>query len=164
VLARTGAPSPFLAELTGEAPRLPPPSPNGSRRAGGNGGSGDGPDDRGRPGRAGARGRGRGTGGGRSADGAGDELDPPAAARFDALREWRRQQATEDGVPAYVVLHDRHLKGIARVDPRTLDELAACDGIGPTKLDRYGDAVLAVLTDLADRTASEQPSTDDDDP
>jgi superfamily II DNA helicase RecQ len=48
-------------------------------------------------------------------------------------------------VPAYVVLNDRHLDGIARRAPASLDELARCDGIGPTKLDRYGDEILAVL-------------------
>ncbi|MBA3287864.1 MAG: HRDC domain-containing protein, partial [Acidimicrobiia bacterium] len=54
-------------------------------------------------------------------------------------------RASADGVPAYVVLNDRHLRGIAMARPADVDELAACDGIGPAKLERYADEILAVL-------------------
>ncbi|MEZ5138826.1 MAG: ATP-dependent DNA helicase UvrD2 [Acidimicrobiales bacterium] len=73
------------------------------------------------------------------------ELWGPAAAAEAALRAWRTARAKDDGVPAYVVLNDAHLRGIALARPATAAELAACDGIGPTKLDRYGDDLLAVL-------------------
>ncbi|MDQ4018839.1 MAG: HRDC domain-containing protein, partial [Actinomycetota bacterium] len=62
-----------------------------------------------------------------------------------ALRRWRRERARVDGVPAYVVFHDRTLAEIVRRRPATRDELAAVVGIGPAKLDRYGDDVLAAL-------------------
>jgi superfamily II DNA helicase RecQ len=61
------------------------------------------------------------------------------------LRTWRTARAKADGVPPYIVLSDAHLRGIALVRPETAAELAACDGIGPTKLDRYGDDILAAL-------------------
>ncbi len=48
-------------------------------------------------------------------------------------------------MPAYVVLSDAHLRGIALARPTDAAGLAACDGIGPTKLDRYGDEILAEL-------------------
>jgi len=64
---------------------------------------------------------------------------------FAALREWRLQRAKADGVPAYVVFHDRTLGEIADRSPKTLDELAVISGVGPTKLDRYGRDVLAAL-------------------
>jgi len=48
-------------------------------------------------------------------------------------------------VPAYIVLNDKHLRGIAIARPSTPSELTACDGIGPAKLERYGDEILAVL-------------------
>lgn len=48
-------------------------------------------------------------------------------------------------MPAYVVLSDKHLDGIAARLPTTLDALRACPGIGPAKLDSYGDEILAVL-------------------
>jgi DNA helicase-2/ATP-dependent DNA helicase PcrA len=68
---------------------------------------------------------------------------------FDALRAWRRDRAKADGVPAYVVLHDTHLQGIAARMPATLAELSHCPGIGPMKLERYGDEIVAVIADLA---------------
>ncbi len=71
-----------------------------------------------------------------------------AADAAALLRSWRLARAKRDGVPAYVVLNDRHLLGIAAVLPTTVSELAACDGIGPTKLERYGDEILAVLEDV----------------
>jgi DNA helicase-2/ATP-dependent DNA helicase PcrA len=64
---------------------------------------------------------------------------------FGALREWRRERAKADGVPAYVVFHDRTLAEIADRAPSTLGELARIAGVGPTKLDRYGNDVLAAL-------------------
>jgi ATP-dependent DNA helicase UvrD/PcrA len=65
---------------------------------------------------------------------------------FGALREWRRRRASEDGVPAYVVFHDSTLASIAQRRPRSFNELAKISGVGPTKLDRYGDDVLEVVS------------------
>jgi superfamily II DNA helicase RecQ len=48
-------------------------------------------------------------------------------------------------VPAYVVLTDKDLVGIASAFPRSLAELARCRGIGPLRLERWGDEILAVL-------------------
>ena len=78
-------------------------------------------------------------------------LTPPAqlwgraAAAEAALRAWRTERMRADGVPAYVVVNDKHLRGIALARPTTPAELVACDGIGPAKLERYGDEILAVL-------------------
>jgi superfamily I DNA/RNA helicase len=152
ILARAGAPSAFLAELTGEAPHRPAETiasritDAGGRRRGG--------DSRTEPGSASGghdaadRLRQRRDRRGGAAGGAPVELDEAGTRRGNALREWRRKRAKDDGVPAYVVLHDRHLDGVAARAPATLDELAGCDGIGPTKLDRYGDDILAVLEAL----------------
>lgn len=62
-----------------------------------------------------------------------------------ALRKWRLERSRSDRVPAYVVLHDRTLSAIAARRPKTLRELAGIDGIGPTKLELYGDDILAVI-------------------
>jgi DNA helicase II / ATP-dependent DNA helicase PcrA len=64
---------------------------------------------------------------------------------FEALRAWRLRRATADGVPAYVVFHDRTLDEIARRRPGSTGELAAVPGVGPAKLERYAREVLAVL-------------------
>jgi DNA helicase-2/ATP-dependent DNA helicase PcrA len=63
----------------------------------------------------------------------------------EALRAWRRSAASAQGVPAYVVLNDRELVGIAERSPRSLPALASCPGIGSIRLERYGDEILAVL-------------------
>jgi ATP-dependent DNA helicase RecQ len=73
----------------------------------------------------------------------GPEIADPAG--FEALRAWRRAEAQEQGVPAYVIFHDRTLAEIAARRPSSLDSLAAIPGVGQSKLDRYGTAVLAVL-------------------
>ena len=67
-------------------------------------------------------------------------------ALFDRLREWRRKRAQADGVPAYVVFHDRTLAEIAERKPRDWADLAAVAGVGPAKLERYADEVLAVVS------------------
>jgi ATP-dependent DNA helicase UvrD/PcrA len=68
--------------------------------------------------------------------------DDPA---FAALRDWRLQRSRSDDVPAYVVFHNATLAEIAERGPSSLAELAAVPGVGPSKLERYGEEVLAVL-------------------
>ena len=64
---------------------------------------------------------------------------------FDALREARRALAAEAGVPAYVIFHDSTLREIAAARPTSLAELARVNGVGRTRLERYGDAMLAAV-------------------
>lgn len=64
---------------------------------------------------------------------------------FDRLKTWRMSRAKTDGVPAYVVFHDRTLEAIAERMPRDRADLATISGVGPTKLDRYADEVLAIV-------------------
>ena len=71
---------------------------------------------------------------------------PPA---FGALREWRLARAKADEVPAYVVFHNATLVEIAERQPSTLAELADVPGVGPAKLERYGDDILAALARVA---------------
>ncbi|MGO1318456.1 MAG: RQC domain-containing protein, partial [Cellulomonadaceae bacterium] len=84
---------------------------------------------------------------GRRATGAeGDEpLDEAAATVFESLRTWRAVEATERGVPAYVVFHDATLREIARRRPADLDALATVSGVGAAKLERFGPGILQVL-------------------
>jgi len=73
-----------------------------------------------------------------------------AAVRADdpllaALKTWRREQARDQGVPPYVVFHDRTLVELTAARPHSLAELGGVSGIGSAKLERYGEALLAVL-------------------
>ena len=73
-------------------------------------------------------------------------FDGPADPLFDALREARRRLAADAGVPPYVVFHDSTLREIAATKPKTLNELSTVQGVGATKLERYGEAMLAALS------------------
>jgi ATP-dependent DNA helicase RecQ len=64
---------------------------------------------------------------------------------FEALRAHRLEVARAHGVPAYMVASDRALRDIARLRPRTLEELQLANGIGPAKAKRYGDGFLRVV-------------------
>jgi ATP-dependent DNA helicase RecQ len=70
---------------------------------------------------------------------------PADEGLFERLRAWRLERAREDEVPAYVVLHDATLRELASAKPANDRDLAAVKGFGPTKLERYGDDVLAVI-------------------
>jgi ATP-dependent DNA helicase UvrD/PcrA len=85
-----------------------------------------------------------------------EEPERPAADDpvVKALKAWRLERAKRDEVPAFVVFHDTTLEEIARRRPQELWELAKVSGVGPTKLERYGDEVLATLaTRLAANTS-----------
>ena len=76
-------------------------------------------------------------------------LAEDAPPGFDVLREWRLERAKADEVPAYVVFHNATLVEIAERKPRTLAELASVPGVGPAKLERYGEDLLAALARVA---------------
>jgi ATP-dependent DNA helicase RecQ len=61
------------------------------------------------------------------------------------LREWRRTTAKEQGVPAFVVLHDTTLEEICRRRPSSIAELLGITGIGERKAEVYGRGILAAL-------------------
>jgi len=64
---------------------------------------------------------------------------------FDALRAWRAALAKEQGVPAYVILHDKTLTELAVRRPTSIDELLRIPGIGQAKAERYGEALLQLV-------------------
>lgn len=78
--------------------------------------------------------------------GAGADADP---AVFQRLRSWRAEVARRQGVPAYVVFHDRTLSELAALRPTDLAAMEAVPGIGRSRLDRYGKALLEVLAQIS---------------
>lgn len=64
---------------------------------------------------------------------------------FDALKEWRTQVASVAGVPAYVVMYDRTLAELANALPERTSELDSIHGLGPVKIEKYGQALLDVI-------------------
>jgi ATP-dependent DNA helicase RecQ len=73
---------------------------------------------------------------------------PPTSsdpALFEALRAWRAEQAKTQGVPAYVILHDKTLYELAARRPASTDELLDVPGIGQAKAERYGAGLLEIM-------------------
>ena len=75
----------------------------------------------------------------------GGSYDGPADPLFDALREARRSLAKDAGVPAYVVFHDSTLREIAAARPASLAELSRVNGVGESKLAKYGEAMIEAV-------------------
>ncbi len=71
-----------------------------------------------------------------------DPLTPDDELLFEALRAWRKSEADERGLAAYMIFDNKTLRGIARSRPGTLDQLAEVKGVGAAKLESYGEAVL----------------------
>ncbi len=116
-------PSPFVAELHRDPADDPRPAePMGTRR--------------------------EPTRGGATAKGTADVITGRDAVLYEALRDLRNQLRA--GKPAYTVFTDATLRDIARTRPRTLAALARVPGVGPAKLERFGDAVLAVVEEVSD--------------
>jgi superfamily II DNA helicase RecQ len=70
------------------------------------------------------------------------QATPASEALTARLKEWRTIEAKRLGVPAYVVLHDRTLQAVAIARPANPAQLLAIDGIGPAKVERFGDEIL----------------------
>ena len=66
-------------------------------------------------------------------------------ALFDALKEWRRQQARARDIPAFTIFHDATLREIAAARPHSEPALRTIHGVGEAKLERYGDDVLRLV-------------------
>jgi ATP-dependent DNA helicase RecQ len=64
----------------------------------------------------------------------------------EQLRALRMRLAKEGGQPAYTIFDNRTLDEITQRKPRTADELLAVPGIGPARLERYGDAILSLFS------------------
>ena len=77
--------------------------------------------------------------------GAGAPLAAGDAPLFEALRTWRADLAREQGVPAYVILHDKSLHELAARRPTSRSELLDVPGIGQAKAERYGEALLRLM-------------------
>jgi ATP-dependent DNA helicase RecQ len=73
-------------------------------------------------------------------------FSPEDDAVVRRLHDWRRERAVRDAVPAYVVAPNATLLEIAQRRPGTPDELAEIKGFGPTRVEKYGAEIFAVLS------------------
>jgi ATP-dependent DNA helicase RecQ len=150
-----GRPGAFVLALTEEGavvmradrrPLLPLPGGEAEREqdAAGAGPARTGRGERGARGRRAKRG-GAALGGLRGVDTGDTGAGEPDADLLARLKEWRSGEARRRGVPAYVVFHDTTLAALATLRPRDHGGLRAVSGIGPAKLESYGEVLLRVL-------------------
>jgi ATP-dependent DNA helicase RecQ len=119
VVAPAGTPSPFLAELAGETPVIRLREEPAAAT----------------PSRSPKK----------KATAKAEPAGPPGELE-QALRSWRTAQARQEGRAPFVILHDSTLREIASRRPASLIQLGAVPGIGPAKLERYGDDILGSRT------------------
>ena len=74
-------------------------------------------------------------------------LNPDDDRLFEKLKAWRLERARSQGAPAFVVFSDRTLEAIVLARPSSPEGLLECPGIGPAKLEAYGDDLLDLLAD-----------------
>jgi len=84
------------------------------------------------------------------------QLSPSQRELLTALREWRNSQATEESLPGYCVLSNAALDAIAVAQPASPHELLQIKGIGPAKLEQYGERVLELVAEHGDFEAASQ--------
>ncbi len=77
------------------------------------------------------------------------ELSGSEQVLLDRLRAWRRATAAEHGVPAYVILHDASLNAVVQKRPQRSADLHGILGLGETKRERYGEALLTLVREWA---------------
>lgn len=68
-----------------------------------------------------------------------------ASPLFEALKQWRKEKASVEGVPPFMLFFDATLREIANVQPQTADQLLGVKGIGSAKADKYGDELLSII-------------------
>ncbi|HEX6735782.1 MAG TPA: RQC domain-containing protein, partial [Azonexus sp.] len=73
------------------------------------------------------------------------DLAPADEALFQLLRKWRADTAREQGVPAYVILHDKTLRELAEARPVSHGLLAGITGMGSAKIEHYGEELLQLI-------------------
>jgi ATP-dependent DNA helicase RecQ len=97
------------------------------------------------PARGSADGNGRSGRSRRRRGGNGLAVEATDVRLFEALRAWRRERAAAQHVPPYVIFHDATLAEIARRRPKSSEALQGVSGVGQSKLQRYGSAVLELV-------------------
>ena len=71
-----------------------------------------------------------------------------AAEVIERLKEWRRELARKQGIPAYLILHDRTIIELAQQMPSTKEDLEGITGLGPMKIVKYGEEILKIVNGM----------------
>ncbi len=90
-----------------------------------------------------------------------NDLDEREAEVYNALREWRTIRASQEGIPPYLIVNNKQIAQMVKLNVRAKTELSKINGIGETKIKRYGADILKVLSkflklDSSDKTQTEE--------
>jgi len=91
------------------------------------------------------------------------ELDDDARPRFERLRAWRKMTARDEGIPVYALASNAQLAEMARMKAPSKSKLADVAGFGRTKVDRYSEQVLTILSEVLAETAEAAEAEESDD-
>ncbi|MGZ3697954.1 MAG: HRDC domain-containing protein, partial [Bdellovibrionota bacterium] len=75
-----------------------------------------------------------------------DSAAASSPALLEALRDLRKREATERKIPAYLIFHDKTLGEIAERGPKSIEDLSEVSGLGPKKIELYGEKILALVS------------------
>lgn len=73
-------------------------------------------------------------------------MEDADASLLSKLKAWRSKVAKSQGVPAFVIMHDRALVQIASLKPISAPQLLAVEGIGKVKNEKYGDDIIEIVS------------------
>ncbi len=90
-----------------------------------------------------------------------DVLEPQVFAVFVELRKLRKRLSEEQGVPAYALFMNEQIAEIARRRPTTPEGLREIDGVGPARVEKYGESFLQCLRELRSIPPGSGPSARD---
>ena len=65
---------------------------------------------------------------------------------YNALRSWRNERASQDGVPPYLIAHNDSLMQMATLPIQTHEDLLQVKGLGEKRVQKYGDEILRILS------------------
>jgi superfamily II DNA helicase RecQ len=84
-----------------------------------------------------------------------EALNAPQQLLYQRLREWRSEQAEQDGIPVFIIANNTELRQLALRAPRTLDALRQIRGFGKKKVARYGQPIVGLITAFYDMPSGE---------
>ncbi len=65
---------------------------------------------------------------------------------FNTLRSWRSERAKREGIAAYIICNNAELAQVVAARPQSLSDLAKINGFGKAKVEKYGKAILSILS------------------
>ena len=74
-----------------------------------------------------------------------EELSQEEIIIYNKLKDWRSEKARESQLPSYIIFHNAHLMSIAKYKPNNLDDLEQINGLGKSKVEKYGIEIIEVL-------------------